>query len=172
MSSTFHAKKAPSPGAFCFAARGFTLIELVAVIAIAGVLLAFATPRFFDMLPQEQRGYAEEIGASARYARAVAVASGCNVLFTVGAAGYNALQHGPGGGPFAGHCNPGGAWVTPVNRADGTPLTGAPPTRVAIGAPAQVQFDERGNVVGGALVTVVVGPNTVTVLPGGGVFVQ
>jgi prepilin-type N-terminal cleavage/methylation domain-containing protein len=173
MGGTFSNQKAPPAGAFCVErSRGFTVIELVAVIAIAGVLIALATPRFLDMQPYEQRGYADEIAAGLRYSRTVATASGCNVLFSVNLAGYNAAQHAAGGGIFAGHCAPGGAWPTAVNRADGTPLAGAPPPDVNIAAAAQVEFDANGNVVGGAAVIVAIGPHTVTVSPGGGVAVQ
>jgi prepilin-type N-terminal cleavage/methylation domain-containing protein len=175
VSGTTCHEKAPIAGAFCFRdSRGFSIIELLAVIAIVGVLLVFATPRFMDVLPYEERGYAEEVAAGLRYSRAVAVASGCNVLFSIlpgVPGGYNAAQRAPAAAPFAGHCAPAGAWVTPVNRADGTPLSGTPPTRATPVAATQVEFNEDGDVVGGAVV-IPVGPHVVAVMAGGGVVVQ
>jgi prepilin-type N-terminal cleavage/methylation domain-containing protein len=172
MSGTTCHEKAPLAGAFCFpGSRGFSIIELVAVIAIVGVLLVFATPRFMDVLPYEERGYAEEVAAGLRYSRTIAVASGCNVRFSIVAAGYSAAQRGPSAGPFAGHCDGVGAWVTPVNRADGTPLAGTPPARVPAVAPVQVEFNEDGEVIGGA-VAIAVGARVVAVMAGGEAVVQ
>jgi MSHA pilin protein MshC len=188
MSGTTESKKAPLVGAFLLsssvecrgpdspgislpssrhAARhhnGFTIIELVTVIVIVGVLGALAAPKFFDTQPYAQRGYAEEIGAALRLARNVAIASGCNVQFTINVAtGYQAAQDAPSNVPIAGHCGNTGTWPTMVNRSDGTALAGQPPAAADVAAAAQVVFDSQGRVVGAAPPPIVVGPYSVTV---------
>ena len=57
------------------AQRGFTLVELVAVLVILGIVAAVAAPRFVDTAVFTERGYADEIAASLRYARRIAIAS-------------------------------------------------------------------------------------------------
>ena len=53
---------------------GFTLVELIAIIAVAGILLAVAAPRFFSANTFAARGYADAAVAFLRYAQKVAVA--------------------------------------------------------------------------------------------------
>jgi MSHA pilin protein MshC len=92
-------------------ARGFTLVELVAVLVILGIVAAVVAPRFVDTAVFSERGYADEIATSLRYARRIAVASGCNVRFTVNAAGYSAAQ------PTV-RCVTAGAWGVAVQSPD------------------------------------------------------
>jgi MSHA pilin protein MshC len=147
VSGTRHPGKAPVMGALPFSG-GFSLIELIAVLVIAGVLAAMAVPRFMETQSFAERGYAEELAAGLRHARNVAVASGCAVRVTIGAAGYNAAQPAAGGGPFANHCQaPGAAWPTVVTRTDGSRLEGVPPRDANIVAPVQLVFDSQGNTV-------------------------
>ena len=86
--------------------RGFTLIELIASITIVAILAAVTLPRMTTAQPFTERGYADGIAASLRQSRAVALASGCDVQFTINAAGYRAFQHAAAGT----HCAPAGAW--------------------------------------------------------------
>jgi len=72
--------------------RGFTLIELIASITIIAILAAVALPRMTAATPFAERGYADGIAASLRQSRAVALASGCAVQFTIDAAGYRAFK--------------------------------------------------------------------------------
>jgi len=115
---------------------GVTLVELVCVVVIMGILAAVAGPRMFANRVFQERGFANEVAASLRYARRIAIASGCNVRFTVTAAGYSAAQ------PSA-LCNPGGAWGVVVQSSDGQPLANAPPAGVAVGA-AVFEFRPSG----------------------------
>jgi len=54
--------------------QGFTLVELIGVIAIAGILLAVAVPRFFNANTFEARGYEDGARAFIRYAQKLAIA--------------------------------------------------------------------------------------------------
>jgi len=53
---------------------GFTTIELIVVISIAGVLAAVATARFFDRDGFASRGFYDEATAVVRYAQKTAIA--------------------------------------------------------------------------------------------------
>jgi MSHA pilin protein MshC len=170
MSGTRSAVKAPLAGAFLFLgrrSRGASLIELIAVLVILGVLSAVAVPRFVDETYTE-RGYAEEVAQAVRYARNVAVASGCAVRFNINAAGYSAFQDNPSNAVFNNHCGTAGTWLTPVRRTDSELLAGVP--RPSLGAmpaaPLQFVLDAQG-AIGGAGVAIVLGAQTVTVLPSG-----
>lgn len=54
--------------------RGFTMVELVAVIAIAGILVALVIPRFADHNAFESRGFYDQVMSTLRYAQKVAIA--------------------------------------------------------------------------------------------------
>lgn len=53
---------------------GFTMIELITVMVIAGILAAFAAPRFFNRNVFDSRGFADQVLASLRYAQKEAIA--------------------------------------------------------------------------------------------------
>ena len=137
--------------------RGFTLIELIASITIMAILAAVALPRLTVTQPFAERGYADGIAASLRQARAVALASGCDVQFTIDAVGYRAFQHAASGT----HCAAAGAWSTPVQRGIGTSLNESQPPGVAIAANRVIVFAADGTA--GANVTVNIGLQTITV---------
>jgi MSHA pilin protein MshC len=145
-------RKAPYGRLFRYG--GFTLIELVTVLVIVGIVSAFAAPRLFDNAIFSQRGYADEIAASLRYARRIAVASACNVRFTVNAAGYSAAQ------PSA-WCVPAGAFGVAVQSPDRALLANATPSGVAVGV-AVVEFRPAGDLLN-PVAPFNVGPFTVTV---------
>jgi type IV pilus assembly protein PilA len=60
----------------CYAAYGFTLIELMIVLAIVGVIAAYAIPAYQDYLARSRVGEGLSLAASARLAVAENAASG------------------------------------------------------------------------------------------------
>jgi MSHA pilin protein MshC len=128
---------------------------------ILAMLAALSGPRFFSTQPFDQRGYADELAAALRYAEGVAVATGCNVSFTVSAAGYSADQRGPAGNTCAGA----GAYNTPVVRTDGTPLSGTPPKDANVVTGGTIIFGASGQVTNPPPPALAVGPFTLTVDP-------
>lgn len=141
---------------------GFTLVELVATLTIAAILAAAAGPRMFSSQPFAARGYADDIAAAMRQARAVAMASGCPVRFTVDTSGYAAAQRSAAGT----HCAASGGWTTPVLRGDGRPLSGWPPSAANVQAATTLVFGSDGALAGGGA-SIVVGPHVVGVDAGG-----
>ena len=66
-----------------FDSRGFTLVELIGVIVIAGILAAVAAPRFFNAATFSSRGYFDGASAFLRYAQKLAIARHGNVAVLV-----------------------------------------------------------------------------------------
>ena len=143
--------------------RGFTLVELVTVLIILGTVTAIAAPRMFDNGIFRERGYADEIATSLRYARRIAVASACNVRFTVNAGGYGATQ------PTV-RCDPAGAYGVNVQSPDRRVLANATPAGVAVGATV-VEFRPDGELLN-PVAPLNVGAFSVTVATTGAVTVQ
>lgn len=143
--------------------RGFTLIELITSITIIAILAAVTVPRLTAAQPYQERGFADGIAASLRQSRAVALASGCDVQFTVDAVGYRAFQHGVGANN---HCAAAGAWSTPVLRGNGQSLLELTPPGAVLAANRQFVFAPDGTVAAGPL-TINVGPQVVTVQASG-----
>lgn len=137
--------------------RGFTLIELIASITIIAILAAVTLPRVVAVQPFAERGYADGIAASLRQSRAVALASQCEVQFTIDAAGYRAFQRAAAGT----HCAGAGPWDTPVRRGDGDSLLEVQPDGVVLAANRQFVFTANGTV--GGAVNITIGAQVITV---------
>jgi MSHA pilin protein MshC len=54
--------------------RGFTLVELIFVMAIAGILAAVAMPRLVGTNSFDTRGFSDQLAATVRFAQKLAIA--------------------------------------------------------------------------------------------------
>lgn len=103
------------------ASRGFTMVELVLVIVIAGILAAVAAPRMLGRTGFDTRGFADQLAATVRFAQKLAVAQHTDVHVRLTASDatlcYDAacatLAPGPGSEKPYTVSAPGGVAITP-----------------------------------------------------------
>ena len=144
---------------------GWTLAELVVVIAVLAIVAALAAPRSLDRDLFAARGYAVELASAARLSRAVATASTCPVQLQISNAGYIARQPAIQGTHCAATAS---GFVTTVARASGGLIQGVAPASLPPLGALQWTFNGNGSVqiAGGAVA--VVGPQSITVDPATG----
>ncbi len=124
---------------------GFTIIELVLVIALLGILSAGALSRFFDLSIFQQRGFYDETVSAVRYAQKLAVASGCDVQVTLGTGGYALMQRAA--------CDTSSAFTLAVTHPAGTGnFAGSPPNGVSVST-ATIIFTPLGQATNAARVS-------------------
>lgn len=114
--------------------RGFTLVELILVMAIAGVLAAVAVPRLVGNNSFDTRGFSDQLAATVRFAQKLAIAQRRDVFvhLTTSAATLCYADTVPCSNPAPG---PGGD----------KPYTVSAPSGVAIASPVAVMgFDAIG----------------------------
>lgn len=75
--------------------RGFTLVELVVVIAVLAILAIWVAARFFNLTEYQARAWYDEVVAASRYAQKIALASGCPVAVRFAGNGYSLTQQSP-----------------------------------------------------------------------------
>jgi MSHA pilin protein MshC len=148
--------------------RGYTLIELVLVIVIAGILAHVAGSRFFSQPVFAQRGFTEELGAALRLAQKTAVSSECSTQVTVTASTYAVAQQ----AASAGTCNSSDTtWTTAVVGMDGQAASGTAPTGITVSPTGKFVFSGTSAVPGGIpgaitsypATTLAIGTDTITV---------
>ena len=145
--------------------RGFSLVELVVVLAVAGLLAAVAAPRFFGAGVFAERAWFDEVTGALRYARTLAVGSGCAVRVTLTATTYVLEQQAASGG----HCDAGDStWPTAVRLPDGQTASGSAPAGVSLAPGATIVFDAAGRTNLGSDLTITIGARTLTVRAGSG----
>lgn len=113
--------------------RGFTLVELILVMAIAGILAAVALPRLVGRNSFDSRGFADQLASTVRYAQKLAVAQRREVFVQIGTgqAGLCFLAASPCTSPAPG---PGGE----------KPYTVSAPAGVALSPATTLGFDAAG----------------------------
>lgn len=146
--------------------RGFTLIELIAVIIILGILTAVIGPRFFSNTTFSARGYADELASAIRYTQATAINSGCASSLNITATAYVAQQRAPASALPP--CATSGAWSVPILRTDGSAVSGTRPTSVTVAPATRITFDPQGRVTGAAPPVLLVSGFSITMDPQSG----
>ncbi|RKZ99477.1 MAG: prepilin-type cleavage/methylation domain-containing protein [Gammaproteobacteria bacterium] len=71
---------------------GFTLVELIMVIVLLSILSAVALPRFFARSGFDERVFFDDTLNAIRYAKGVAVATGCQTQFQSTTSGYQVFR--------------------------------------------------------------------------------
>jgi MSHA pilin protein MshC len=147
---------------------GYTLLELVVVMTVAGVLAAVVGPKFFTQQSFSERGYADELASALRLTQKVAVISGCAARLTVAAGTYVAAQQAASGNA----CNASDTtWATPVLGIDGVAIQGSSPAGTSASPTGVYQFDTQGRLSSSPGTTLTVGARTISIDAGSG-FVQ
>jgi type II secretion system protein H len=145
--------------------QGFSLVELVVVMSIAGVLAAYIAPRFWNQQAFSDRGYADELAAALRSTQKAAVITGCPAELNLSAGGYAAVQQAAAGNA----CNPADTtWTTPVLSADGSAIQDSVPANTSAGPVGSYQFDSQGRLTSSPATTLTVGTHTISIVPGTG----
>ena len=127
--------------------RGFTLVELVAVIVVVGVLAAMAGSRLMERSPFDATAFSDQSTALLRYAQKVAVAQNRNVYVRVGAPGI-ALCYSAACGAAERVLAPGGSnsnsGATRAACGDPSWACEAPPAQVTLSPATTFYFDALG----------------------------
>ena len=101
--------------------QGFTLVELIVIIIIAGILAATVLPRFMGSHGFEERGFRDETAAALRYAQKSAIAERRLVCVSFSAGGLTARVAAASG---ASNCSAGTELTGPAGMALSVVATG------------------------------------------------
>lgn len=134
--------------------RGFTVIELLVVLAIAAVLAALAVPRLTDRSALQERGARDELRAMVTHSRRIAVTQQREVCVLMSPTQARAVYAGAGGClPAQPLRDPAGGGAYTIDMPPGTLLGGA----------ALLRFNRRGQPVPALDQTITVGTLAITV---------
>jgi prepilin-type N-terminal cleavage/methylation domain-containing protein len=123
---------------------GFTLVEVIAALAILGIVAAVVAPRFFGVWEFRARFFFDDVRAAVAHAHALAVASGCEVEFSISGSTYRLRQRSA--------CTSGAFSQEVVSPSTGQPpFAGTAPSGVSLAASVNpFRFDALGRVRNGA----------------------
>lgn len=140
--------------------RGFTIVELIVVITIAGILAAFVVPKWRGGTGFEERGYRDQVAAALRYAQKSAIAARRTVCanFTTTPSVLSVQISSAQG---AANCALGGPLLGPDDQ--NLILAATSPAAFAA-APASVVFDAAGRPNAAALISFAGLPGTMDVV--------
>ena len=126
--------------------RGFTMVELVAVMVLVSVLSVVAIPRLFDTEIFSHRGFEDTLIGDIRFAQKLARYSGCTTRVETTAANYTVSQ--------LANCTSGARTSLSRTGSSVDPINEATPDGLTLSA-ANIYFDSQGRLVnsGGALLT-------------------
>ena len=131
MSNTPAFRLAPSS-----CSTGFTLVELIAIILLAGILASVAAPRFFNATTFTSRGYTDEVAGFLRYAQKLAVARRSDITVQIDASGLALCA------TATNPCTDANPWPGPQGD---TPYRADVPNGVSLATSgASFTFDSRG----------------------------
>ena len=132
---------------------GATLMELILVLILAGIISVFVAPRL-NQAPIAEGGFFSELLVAARYARSVAIASGCEIQLNTTSSTYALTQRsGCVTGPFS---------VNVLNPGSGKAFSGSPPSGVSLNT-VSVIFDAIGRSTSGQVEITVAGSQSRTI---------
>lgn len=130
--------------------RGFSLVELILVMVIAGIIAAVAVPRLVGRNSFDSRGFTDQLAATVRFAQKLAIAQRRDVFvrFTAthatlcyNAAGACVAAPGPGGEKPYTVSAPGGVTIASPVASLAFDAVGRP---VGIAAPLAIQVNGSG----------------------------
>lgn len=137
--------------------NGFTLVELIVVIILAGIIAAYAIPRL-NLDGFRAQGFEQQATAAIRYGQKQAIGSGCNINVSISTSACT-VQY---GAPVETGCA--AASTSLVNPASGQNnfCNSSIPDSGAV-LPASVQFDRIGRPSGSLSINF--GTATITIEP-------
>jgi MSHA pilin protein MshC len=131
-------------------ARGYTLIEMIAVLMVAGIVAAMALPALTDRSALQARGFADALRAMLRHCRATATAQQRDVCVQVSPLQARALLT----------CNPATPLATPGESA---PFVIDVPAGLALSGTLVLRFNASGQPVPNATQVLNAGTHPITV---------
>lgn len=141
--------------------RGFTVIELIVVLALLAILSVTALPAFNSRTPVHELGLRDQIVAMVQYSRKLAVVQnrGVCLLITPSTPATPGLVQAV---YVVGNVCSAANWVEQPNDA-AAPFTAVIPEDVVMGGAGQLRFDANGRLVPNVALTITLGMRNVTV---------